>query len=241
MKSLYDSSLKTVLKRPWNLILKNPCIDTDYVNIVSDSGIDEFTYTIHIGEQKFSHEPFRIATSPFEHDLCGTIKYEGRLDGFTLTEEIDIEPVCYFPEENEFKVETIDMDLDGETREISVYATLTDYQPVDYPGVTTTEEMNNLYFDSNLAKYGPCILAYDYFFSTVPQIEPTVSDYAPSSEVEWTLNKLPMYPGYCPVDYECVSVSKKELMDGFPEPLSCEDLVYDFVYDGDAEDGKLTF
>lgn len=50
-----------------------------------------------------------------------------------------------------------------------------------------------------------------------------------------------MAPRYCPVEYDCVSVSKMELMAGYPEPISCQDLSYDFAYDGDAEDGTLTF
>ena len=48
-------------------------------------------------------------------------------------------------------------------------------------------------------------------------------------------------PNYCPVDYECVSVSLTGLQSGSAEPISCATLNMDLVFDGDDTDGKLSF
>ena len=67
--------------KTFTLTLKNPCVDTDYVNIVAPD-LATLAYTISTPKEVFTaHPSFTIATTPTTHTLCGDLtivpKYEG--------------------------------------------------------------------------------------------------------------------------------------------------------------------
>ena len=67
----------------FNLRLKNPCIDSDFVYLQAPA--EEKTYVIHAEELEWRHEEFIVVTQPIEHNLCGDLTYEVTFRGFLLT------------------------------------------------------------------------------------------------------------------------------------------------------------
>jgi hypothetical protein len=58
------------------LTLKNPCVDSDYVQIVPSTPVDPVEYTVFDGqlEQPFaSIDEWSVTTSPITHNFCGKL------------------------------------------------------------------------------------------------------------------------------------------------------------------------
>ena len=72
------------LQTSFNLRIKNPCIDPDFVEIVAPATLDTLEYAIDEDALLFPpHEEFVIKTTPDDsHGLCGTeVSYTGFYDG----------------------------------------------------------------------------------------------------------------------------------------------------------------
>ena len=54
------------------------------------------------------------------------------------------------------------MSIKDTTEDISVYATLTDYQLADYPDAPSHEEFTTITYELDLYSYGPCIDNYNF-------------------------------------------------------------------------------
>ena len=93
--------------------IKNPCIDTDYVNIESP-GLDELLYIIYNPQSlDYTHDEYFVVTSPEQianFDLCGPIVYQGRFDGVAAP-ETGGDPLSYVPSTRTFTVDTDDESL----------------------------------------------------------------------------------------------------------------------------------
>ena len=106
-------------------VIKNPCIDTDYVNIESP-GLDELLYIIYNPSSlDYTHDPYFVLTTPEQienFDLCGPIVYEGRLEGVVVP-ETGGDPLSYVPSTRTFTVDTDDEALINVVKPYYVYAT----------------------------------------------------------------------------------------------------------------------
>ena len=73
----------------FNLRIKNPCIDPNYVTISPEPLPTGLTYDLYafnrVKGYKFTHMMNEVATVPFTHDLCGSIEYIA----FFLNQELD--------------------------------------------------------------------------------------------------------------------------------------------------------
>ena len=91
-------------------VIKNPCIDTDYVNIESP-GLEELSYIIYDPESLIEqHGEFFVVTTPEQienFDLCGPIVYEGRYEGVAVP-ETGGDPLSYVPSTRTFTIDTDD-------------------------------------------------------------------------------------------------------------------------------------
>ena len=69
----------------FNLRIKNPCIDSDYVIINQTALPVGQKYILHdyklAGGYKFAHNSFLIVTSPITHSLCGALTYSATFNG----------------------------------------------------------------------------------------------------------------------------------------------------------------
>ena len=56
------------------LIIRNPCIDLDYVDIVPSREMNDYSYCLFDEAPlglTWTHAPFIVQTRPIEHSLCG--------------------------------------------------------------------------------------------------------------------------------------------------------------------------
>ena len=68
----------------FTLTLKNPCIDSNFVQLSPVPQPDR-DYTLYDSVEFIYHDEFIVATSPFEHSLCGSLTYSAKVDDFQLT------------------------------------------------------------------------------------------------------------------------------------------------------------
>lgn len=67
------------------VIIKNPCLDPDYVTIEVATFAD-LEYTVGSGAVTYNAHPvFLVKTEPINHLLCGILQYEPRYNGESLT------------------------------------------------------------------------------------------------------------------------------------------------------------
>ena len=115
-------------KSTFKLIIKNPCIDSEYVSIVSSALPDSLVYVLHSYDQdakfSFTHDPFSIDYKPFDHDLCGTLSYASTFNGNSI--DANSEPVSYDWRTNKFAIYSEDFGLTG-MNQITVQAYLIYY------------------------------------------------------------------------------------------------------------------
>ena len=53
----------------------------------------------------------------------------------------------------------------------------------------------------------------------------------------FTLQEFTIDPARCEISYDCLSVTGPTRADGVTVGISCSDLTFDFVYNGEASDG----
>ena len=76
-------------------VIKNPCLDSDFVEIVSIQ-MNDYSYFLYDeapSGMQWKHSAFHVKTVPFEHNLCGEITSRAIFRGEELS--LDTEPISY--------------------------------------------------------------------------------------------------------------------------------------------------
>ena len=73
-----------VKSKDFTLTFKNPCFDTDFVEIVAPNLLD-YTYIVYDTEKTETHPAFTVNFSPEEHALCGDLSYSATFDNSPAT------------------------------------------------------------------------------------------------------------------------------------------------------------
>ena len=71
MKNLEGKTVVTSYT-PTKLTVKNPCLDTDFVRLVSPA-MDVLAYSVGSGPASYTHGDFSVETEPIVHSLCGEL------------------------------------------------------------------------------------------------------------------------------------------------------------------------
>lgn len=74
----------------------------------------------------------------------------------------------------------------------------------------------------------PCLDPFD--FSATAQSVPTTTNYLPGSSVEWEVTKFNIQPDLCKVNYACTSVTYLGDAEFEGEPIDCDDLTFDGIF-----------
>ena len=88
----YDGT-ETTYPVTYEVTIKNPCVDKDFVTINAPSILSSETYTIDSGEKIFDeHAPFTVVSTPVgSHGLCGDLSIVAKFDGVN----VDGDPLSY--------------------------------------------------------------------------------------------------------------------------------------------------
>ena len=142
------------------ITIKNPCIDTTFVTIVTPTGpLSDETYVIDSAAETwapYSAGAWSVATTPVTHTLCGGLTITPQYEGADLT---GTEPITHASATDAFTVVSTDGDLIGDTKAYSLVATLTNYPPATYASADTETLAGTIEF------LNPCD---DPFTFTVP-------------------------------------------------------------------------
>ena len=82
-------------KSMFYFVIKNPCLDSDFVEIVSIQ-MNDYSYCLYDeapSGMQWTHSPFQVKTVPFEHTMCGEITSRAIFRGDELT--LESEPIRY--------------------------------------------------------------------------------------------------------------------------------------------------
>ena len=88
----YDGT-ETTYPVTYELTIKNPCVDKDFVTINAPSILSSETYTIDSGSETFdAHTLFTVVSTPAgSHELCGDLSIVAKFDGVN----VDGDPLSY--------------------------------------------------------------------------------------------------------------------------------------------------
>ena len=229
VSSPFSTDPPTVDEKTWDLEVKNPCLDTDFVSI-SSPGLEELDYIVLSGlkDDYPAHADFIVTTSPLVgHSLCGDLRYEARYKGTpvpTTNGAPGGEVLAYDPTTKQFKVETDDETLIETNEPYSLYVRFDEYDTSNPDYATASEIEAEDIIDFN----NPCLDPFD--FSATVQSVPSTTNYLPGSSVEWEVTKFNIQPDLCKVNYTCTSVTYlgDVVVDG--EPVNCDDLTFDGIF-----------
>ena len=81
-RSVYqENNTPVAITKKFQVTFNNPCIDTDFVNIVAQP-LDRLSYVLDSGRQTYDpHAEFLVETEPIDHNYCGTVLYEAVIGG----------------------------------------------------------------------------------------------------------------------------------------------------------------
>ena len=159
----------------WTIL--NPCISTDYVNIIppTDLGLLN-SYIILSGDSDLTaHEAFTVDTKPLVgHSLCGDLAYVAKYEGVEL-DGVNQPLIAYDSTTGVFTANSDDETLIDTFGTFSLDVTFANYSPdvAEYAGVTTATSSGQVEF------IDPCLDPFE--FSTVSQGTPTDADYKSQS------------------------------------------------------------
>ena len=104
-----------------NLNVKNPCVDTMFVNIVSEP-LSALQYDIATaGPNAYTaHTAFMVSTTPIVHQLCGNLVYSATYDSNPIS-TTDM-PLAYDPFTRVFTADTDDIGLATMVKDYTVSA-----------------------------------------------------------------------------------------------------------------------
>ena len=218
------------LQTSFNLRIKNPCIDPDFVEIVAPATLDPLEYAIDEDALLFPpHEEFVIVTKPdSSHGLCGTeVSYTGCYDGEPVP---DADPLFYNDEDRQFTAESTNDDLVGETKTYTVKATLPDYPD---SGIKAEAEGEITF----LPPLNPC--AKPEAFVSTAQNDPDEDKFT-GEPIIFELTEFDIDPETCLITYTCTDVVQT---DSETSSIGCNDFIFDGIFDDDSvtTDGELSF
>ena len=100
----------------FNLRVKNPCIDPDFVYIQTVPLPTGLSYTLYSfdasNRYEFSHSSFIVTTSPIvSHTLCGPLKYQATFESAPI--DSSSVPMAYDSDSQTFAIYSEDLDLLG--------------------------------------------------------------------------------------------------------------------------------
>ena len=93
------------------VVVKNPCVDPQYVTI-EVAVFEDLDYSILTGPVPVTYDPhpvFLVKTNPVSHNLCGALVYEPRYNGQALTGQV----LTYVEATRKFTVSTENDALSG--------------------------------------------------------------------------------------------------------------------------------
>ena len=232
----------------FDIEVKNPCIDTNFVNIVGPSPLfaDDLDYIVYDEPEIYpAHGEFTVAFTKTvtNADLCGAVQLEAFFDtgasGANSAVPATIEaglPIAYDPDTRVFTADSEDIsliDTNSGIYPIQVKATLADYQPdsaaVDNTGVTTSTKNGAIDFND------PCIDPFEFTSSEATQTSPAANTYD-GVTITVPISVYKIEPSLCNIAYSCKSVTR---IDGAASGIGCADFTVDGDTSGDADD--LTF
>lgn len=228
----------------FDIEVKNPCIDTNFVNIVGPSPLyaDDLDYIIYDDPEVYpAHGEFNIVftKSVTNAALCGAVQLEAFFDtsDTNIAVPAAIEagvPLAYDPDTRVFTADSEDIsliDTNSGIYPIQVKATLADYQPDDPANTGVTTSTKNGAIDFN----DPCIDPFEFTSSTATQTSPAANKYD-GIEITVPISTYKIVPSLCNIAYSCKSVTR---VDGDASGIGCGDWTVDGDTSGDADD--LTF
>lgn len=105
---------KVAGKGVFNLVVRNPCIDSDFVEIIHQPmlEIDYCLFDYPENKLSWSHAPYTVKTRPFEHTFCGETTHKAMFDDEDIDETS--EPISYDAASRTFRLYSEDFDLIGD-------------------------------------------------------------------------------------------------------------------------------
>ena len=204
----------------------NPCIDTDFVTI-GKPNLATLTYIIDDDATPYAaHGAFTVNTVPYDHALCGEIELTPYFNVITEIPTTGGDPLIYDPDTGIFTAESSNQALINTAEEYDIVAKLVNY-PVDGPEVKA---------EGTIMFNNPC--DDPFTFTAVSTPDPASVAYGGTTST--TVNKFTIDPTRCIVEYSVKSIQYEDGNSG-PSDIEIADLPFDGSFDGDADDGLITF
>ena len=219
----YDGAIFTSSTVSFDLMIKNPCLDTNFVAITVPDVLNTNYRISDPAKTTAAFPPFTYTTTPGAHQLCGDFTYTVTDSSGNTVPTASGDPITFNPTARTFTLESADASLDGTTKTYTVTASFT-----SYPGATTASDN----FDVDYVD--PC-LEPDVLATTAQQ---SLTDKFTNTAQTFTLTPFAVTPARCVITYDCRGVTK----DGAAtSQLACADLGFDGVLDQSGNDGTFTF
>ena len=218
----YDGSVATSETVSFDLKIKNPCLDSEFVTIVT-ADVPDTDYRITDPAKTTPPFPaFTYTTQPGTHQLCGTFTYTVTdSDGNPVPTTPGADPITFNSGDRTFTLDSDDSTLDGTTETYTVTAAFTSYSGAE----TGSDNFDVDYID-------PC--EEPTALSATSQTG--ITDKFTNNLKIFTLNPFSVTPSRCVIDYSCDGITK----DGAAtSELSCSDLDFDGIIDGGDDDGTF--
>ena len=121
------------------VIIKNPCVDPEFVTIVAPDNFEPQDYIIDsVLASLDAHGLFTVETNKvIGHNLCGDITLTPSYDGALLPSADPLTQVGYSSTDLQFSIISTNGDLIGSTKPYSVTASFQLYSPSEFAGVST--------------------------------------------------------------------------------------------------------
>ena len=118
-----------VKSKDFTLTFKNPCFDTDFVEIVAPTLLD-YTYIVYDTPKTKTHPVFTVKYSPEDHLLCGVLSYSAKFEDSSVG--TTDKPFAYF-DNQQIVLESDEKDLIGEEKDYKVTAEFSLFPQSDNP------------------------------------------------------------------------------------------------------------
>jgi hypothetical protein len=202
----------------FTLSFKNPCVDTDFVNIVAPvSGLKDYEYIIDTTQIDEAHDSFTVSAVPGPN-LCGALTYTMKIDGDVIDED-DL-PIGYEDSTRNVIIDSDDRGLDGTQKTYVVTAVFTD------PDNRNDEEPPSA--SGTIDFKDPCY--EDFTLVAQSQNNPDADNFS-GNTISVDFVEFVISPSYCTVSNACISVVRRGFTDS---ELTCDDLTFtDLTSTGD--------
>ena len=128
-------------------------------------------------------------------------------------------------------LESSDKDLIGQTSLYVITVEFALFPQASNPDAPSVPAMSTVEF------IDPCISPFT--FASTSQTSPGSDKYT-NSQIVFNLNPFTITPSICEVQYVCTSVIRVDDVNAASD-ITCSDLTFDGIMNGDLSDGQLTF